>query len=67
MKHKRTTKKFVLTITTQPDIFDAYPNFRFNWNNPEQFIAHLCREIAHMPKDAEGKNSFGHSIKVKPL
>lgn len=67
MRFKRTTKKFVLTITTQPDIFEKYPNFRYNWDSPEGFIRSLCKYIESIPTDEEGKNAFGHSIRVTPL
>jgi len=64
VRHKRTTKKFVLTITTAADIADTYPNFKFNWDTPDQFIRQLCKHIESLSKDSAGKNSFGHSITV---
>lgn len=65
-KFPRITKKFVLTISTSEDIFDAYPNFRFNWDTPEQFIEQTARGIEQIAEDSYG-DSFGYCIEVNPI
>lgn len=64
---KATTKKFVLTISTDADILDKYPNFRFNWDSPTEFMNYLVETIQMEGKDGEGKNSFGYSVTVEPV
>lgn len=62
---KRTTKTFQLTITVDADVVEKYPNFRFNWDTPEQFIQHLVDHIQSDGKDSSGAHSFGYKVEVK--
>lgn len=66
-KFPKTIKKFVVTVETSEDIFDLYPNFRFNWDNPEQFIESLAQEIGRNGEDSYGENPFGYCVDVEPL
>lgn len=66
-KFPKTIKKFVVTVETSEDIFDLYPNFRFNWDNPEQFIESLAQEIGRNGEDSYGENTFGYCVDVEPL
>ena len=62
MKLKPTTRTYLVTISTDEDIFDLYPNFWFSWSTPDQFISHIAREIKHIADDG----TFGYTISVKP-
>ena len=62
---RKTTKKFTLTISVDADVFDKYPNYRYNWDTPEQFIRDMVRHIESDGKDSNGINSFGYSINVE--
>ncbi len=46
------------------DVIDKYPNYRYNWDTPEQFIRDMVRHIESDGKDSNGINSFGYSINV---
>jgi hypothetical protein len=59
--------KFVLTISTDPDIFDKYPNFRFNWDTPQQFIMQTAKGIEQISEDSYGENTFGYCVEVGPM
>ena len=63
-KGKKTTKHFTLTISVDADVFDKYPNYRYNWDTPEQFIRDMVRHIESDGKDGNGVNSFGYSVTV---
>lgn len=65
-KGKKTTKKFALTISVDADVIDKYPNYRFNWDTPEQFIAHLVNDIQSDGTDSNGDPSFGYRITIEP-
>ena len=65
-KGKKTTKKFTLTISVDADVVDKYPNYRYNWDTPEEFIAHLVHHIQSDGKDADGNYSFGYRVEVEP-
>ena len=62
---KKTTKKFTLTISVDADVIDKYPNYRYNWDTPEQFIADMVRHIERDGEDEFGRNSFGYSVNVE--
>lgn len=64
-KGKKTIKKFELTISVDADVFDKYPNYRYNWDTPEEFIADMVRHIESDGKDANGINSFGYKVTVR--
>lgn len=65
-KGKKTTKTFKLTISVDADVVDKYPNYRFNWDTPEQFIRDMVRYIESEGKDSNGINSFGYTVNVTP-
>ena len=61
---RKTTKKFTLTISVDADVIDKYPNYRFNWDTPEEFIEHLVKHIESDGVDEYGRNSFGYSVLI---
>jgi len=55
-------KSFVITIETDDDnIREKYPNYRFNWNSPGQFIHYLANDMTDDVWD-----DFGYRITVSP-
>ena len=66
-KGKNTTKHFTLTISVDANVADQYPNYRYNWNTPEEFITHLVNHIQSDGKDSSGNPSFGYSLSIAEL
>jgi hypothetical protein len=67
-------KTFTLTIETDDkNIFEKYPNYRFNWDSPEDFILYLAesKEERYYYDIAGKKQSmwklFGYRATVKEL
>ena len=62
-------KEFTVTIEVDEDkITELYPNYRFNWGNPDDFIEATMKSITiegdtDMSKD--GMKSWGYSITYK--
>ena len=63
------TVTILVQITVDEDnIINLYPNYRFNWNTPEQFIEHLTNnietnnEIDGIPQDT--LKTYGYDIRV---
>ena len=57
-------KVFTVTIETDDDnIREKYNNFRYNWNEPKDFIDHLAREIA---TDPAWWADYGYRVTVTP-
>lgn len=65
-KGKKTTKTFKLTISVDADVVDKYPNYRFNWDTPEEFIQHLVNHIQSDGVDDLGRNVYGYTVNVTP-
>ena len=56
-------KKFTLTIKVdEKNINKKYPNYKFNWNNPQRFINHLAKSV-----EEKKLREFGYSITTKKL
>jgi hypothetical protein len=53
-------QSYVVTIETDNDIIEKYPNYRFNWDHPGDFIDHLMRDFAQ-----HGTGEFGYTITYK--
>ena len=55
------TKQFILTIKVdEKNIARKYPNYKFNWDNPKQFINNFTKNLT------ENKlKKFGYSITIK--
>ena len=64
-KGKKTTKQFTLTISVDADVIDQYPNYRYNWDTPEEFITHLVNHIQSDGKDSNGNPTFGYAITIE--
>lgn len=58
-------KTFTLTITLDEDIATKYPNYRFNYSSPEEFIDGIVYDICTMPLDGDGLHTFGYRINVE--
>lgn len=58
------TKSFILTIRTDRDIANKYPNYRLNYGGPLEFIAGVVREVEALGRDSNGQQTFGYSITI---
>ena len=56
-------KQFLVTIVTDNDIEDKYPNFRWNYDSAEEFIDARAIEISEIA----GDGSFGYDIFVEEI
>jgi hypothetical protein len=66
-KSKSIVRTFKLTIRVDSDVAEKYPNFRYNWTDPEDFAEYLAENIARDGEDDNGAHSYGYSIAVRPL
>jgi hypothetical protein len=58
-----TRKNFILEIeVNNGELKKKYPNYRFNFDVPEQFIEMLVKEIGQ-----DKMMEYGYSVKVKPI
>lgn len=53
------TKRVIVEVNTQPDIAKKYPNYRFNYSSPKEFIDSQIKCI----EDKENAN-YGYEISV---
>jgi hypothetical protein len=67
-------RQFVMTIEVdEKNIFEKYPNYRFNWDSPEDFIRYLAesKEERYYYDLAGQKQSmwklFGYRTTVKKI
>lgn len=56
-------KTFLVTIDTDNDIADKYPNFHWNYGNAEEFIEARVQDIIAIA----GDGSFGYDIFVEEV
>jgi hypothetical protein len=66
-KLPKTKRKFILTITTEEDIFDKYPNFRYNYSTPDEFIAGLVADFESEGMGGDFEERFGYSVTIEPV
>lgn len=66
-----TKKKFILTIEVDnKNILKKYPNYKFNYSSPDEFIKSIANDIqfiAGMDMSKKGMKNWGYSIKIKEL
>jgi len=52
-------KTFIVTVETADDLPRQYPNYRWNYGTPDEFIRARMEEFVH--------DGFGYTITYKPL
>jgi hypothetical protein len=66
---KKIKKTFVVTIEVDEEaVKQKYPNYRWNYNNPEELIEAVANDvkfIAGVDMSKDGMKQWGYSIKVK--
>ena len=68
-------RQFVMTIEVdEKNIAEKYPNWRWNFGTPEEFINHIAdskREVSYQYPDTDGTrtmwNTFGYKVTVKKI
>ncbi len=56
-------KQFLVTIVTDNDIADKYPNFQYNYTDSEEFIQGVVKDIASLA----GDGTFGYDIFIEEV
>ena len=68
---KKTRKTFIVTIEVDEEaVKQKYPNYRLNYDKPEELIkavANDIRFIAGVNMSKDGMETWGYSIKVEEI